>query len=95
MSEHNETNEINDIAQCEQELEDSYQTWIKTIQKFKNHMEMYLQDVDKAVNSLGKGYLILKNTEKWLDDLAKEASETQVQVQDILKEAQQALSFQN
>ena len=87
--------EGNDILACEQELEESYQAWIKAVQKFKNHLEMYVQDVDKAVNAMGKGYLLLKNAEKWLDDLAKDASETQIQVQDILREAQQALSFQN
>ena len=58
-------------------------------------MEMFLQDVDKAVNALGKGYLLLKSSEKWLDDLENDAIETQGQVQGILHEAQQALTFQN
>ena len=82
------------VDECEQELQRAYEAWRKTVQKFSNHLEMFKSDVERSVASQGKGYLILTNTEEWLDTTSASANEIQNQVKGILSEAQQALSYQ-
>lgn len=52
---------------------------------------MFKTDIERAVASHGKGYLILTSAETWLDKVYQSAVTVQDDVQNVLKEAQMAL----